>query len=133
VLTATTFVSRVCRVPVRIGPWTVPAGKIASVNLLGILGDERLYPEPERFRPERFLERSFAATEFLPFGGGQRRCLGAAFAEAELALALAVIATEWELTLEDSAPERAVRKNLTMGPERGVPIRVQGRRARTLT
>jgi cytochrome P450 len=125
-----TFVSRVCRVPVQIGPWTVPAGEIASVNLLGILGDETLYPEPERFRPERFLERSFTATEFLPFGGGQRRCLGAAFAQAELALALAVIATEWELTPADPAPERAVRKNLTMGPERGVPVRVQGRRAR---
>lgn len=71
-----------------------------------------------------------APSEFLPFGGGQRRCLGAAFAEAELALALAVLATEWELTPEDPTPEPAVRKNLTMGPARAVPVRVQGRRAR---
>ncbi len=60
-----TFVSRVCRVPVRIGQWTVPAGEIASVNLLGILDDETIFPEPERFRPERFLGRSFTAAEFL--------------------------------------------------------------------
>jgi cytochrome P450 len=125
-----TYVSRVCRVPVQIGPWTVPAGEIASVNLLGILGDEKIFSDPERFRPERFLERTFTAAEFLPFGGGQRRCLGAAFAEAELAIALATIASDWELAPAHSAPERAVRRNLTMGPARGVPVRVLERRRR---
>ncbi len=122
-----TYVSRVCRTPLKVGPWTVPAGEIASVNLLAILSDEKLFPEPERFLPERFLGKSYSAAEFLPFGGGQRRCLGAAFAEAELAIALATIASGWDLELASAAPERAVRRNITMGPAGGVPVRVRAR------
>jgi cytochrome P450 family 110 len=123
-----TDVLRKCRVPMKLREWTIPAGGCVAVMLGAILEDPRIFPEPERFRPERFLERSFHAGEFLPFGGGQRRCLGAAFAEAELAIAIATIASEWELELADDRPERAVRRNITMGPARGVRIRVAGRR-----
>jgi len=123
-----TDVIRVCKVPLDVGRWTVPAGEIAVVNLLAILSDETLFPDPGRFVPERFLERKFSASEFLPFGGGARRCLGAAFAEAELAIALGTIATEWDIELASDEPERAVRRNITMGPERGVPVRVRGAR-----
>src|SRR6185295_14269434 len=73
-----TDVSRVCRRPLTIGRWTVPVGEAAVVNIQAIMGDPRLFPEPDRFRPERFLERKFNTGEFLPFGGGARRCLGAA-------------------------------------------------------
>jgi cytochrome P450 len=125
-----TDVSRVCRKPLAIGRWTVPAGEFVFVNVCAILKDERVFPEPHRFRPERFLERKFGAGEFLPFGGGQRRCLGAAFAEAELAIVLGTIAKEWDLALADTAPERAIRRNITMGPKDGVRVRVRGRRAR---
>lgn len=123
-----TDVPRLCKKPFALGPWTVPAGETVYVNLGAILQDERIFPEPDRFRPERFLERKFSAAEFLPFGGGQRRCLGAAFAEAELAVALATIAREWELVLVESEPERPVRRNITMGPKNGVRVRVRGRR-----
>jgi cytochrome P450 len=123
-----TDVVRMCGTPLEIGPWTVPAGQLVAVMVGAILGDERVFPEPDRFRPERFLERTFHAGEFLPFGGGQRRCLGAAFAEAELAIAIATIATEWDLELADARPERSVRRNITMGPARGVRVRVIGRR-----
>jgi cytochrome P450 len=64
----------------------------------------------------------------MPFGGGSRRCLGAAFAESELAIALAAVAADWELVLADDRPEEAVRRNITMGPKRGVRVRVLGRR-----
>ncbi len=124
-----TDVSRVCVKPLKVGRWTVPAGEVAVVNLMSILTDDKLFPEPERFRPERFLERTFSAAEFLPFGGGARRCLGAAFAEAELAIVLGTIASEWELSLASPAPEKAVRRNITMGPRSGVVVKVAGRRA----
>jgi len=123
-----TDVVRRCRKPLAIGEWTVPAGQHIAVMLGAILADPRVYPEPERFRPERFFERTFHAGEFLPFGGGQRRCLGATFAEAELAIAIAAIANEWNLTLADDGPERAVRRNITMGPAGGVRVKVLGRR-----
>jgi cytochrome P450 len=124
-----TDVARLCKRYLKVGRWTVPAGDVAVVNLLAILTDARLFPEPERFRPERFLDRTFSAAEFLPFGGGTRRCLGAAFAEAELAIVLGTIASEWELALASDVPERAVRRNITMGPERGVVVKVLGPRS----
>jgi cytochrome P450 family 110 len=121
-------IERLCRRPLRVGPWTVPEGEIAVVNLLAILGDPDVFPEPGLFRPERFLQRQYSAAEFVPFGGGQRRCLGAAFAEAEIAIALGTILGDWNLELASTKPERAVRRNVTMGPAGGVRVRVLGRR-----
>ncbi|HLK38393.1 MAG TPA: cytochrome P450 [Polyangiaceae bacterium] len=124
-----TDIIRVCREPFALGgKWTVPRGNVVAVLLASILRDPRVFPEPEVFRPERFLEKKYAASEFLPFGGGARRCLGAAFAQAELAIAVAEIASHWNLELASSEPETAVRRNLTMGPRHGVRVRVAGRR-----
>jgi cytochrome P450 len=119
----------VCKKPLALGPYTVPAGELIFVNSCMLMHDEALYPEPLRFRPERFLERAYGPSEFTPFGGGQRRCLGAAFAEAELRVAVSSLAREWEISLADATPEQAVRRNITMGPKRGVRVRVVGRRA----
>jgi cytochrome P450 len=123
-----TDVARVCRKPLALGKWQVPEGELALVNLSSILDNEELFPEPRRFRPERFLERNYSVGEFVPFGGGHRRCLGAAFAEAELATALAAIASHWELALASAEPERSVRRNITMGPKGRVRVRVVRRR-----
>ncbi|MBX3219272.1 MAG: cytochrome P450 [Labilithrix sp.] len=124
-----TDVVRICREPFTLGGrWELPKGGIVAVFLMSILRDARIFADPHAFKPERFLEKKFSASEFLPFGGGARRCLGAAFAEAELAIAVAEIVSGWELSLADSAPERSVRRNLTMGPKRGVRVRVNGRR-----
>ncbi|MGH7439486.1 MAG: cytochrome P450 [Polyangiaceae bacterium] len=125
-----TDVVRVCREPLTLGGrWTVPEGRVIAVMLGSILRDARTFPEPERFRPERFLEQRFAASEFVPFGGGARRCLGASFAQNELALAVAEIVSRWELAPAAVGPERSVRRNLTMGPRHGVPIRILGPRS----
>lgn len=85
--------------------------------------DPLLFPEPERFRPERFLERTYKAWEFLPFGGGARRCLGAAFALHEMREVLAIVLRECELELLERAPLRARRRSVTMGPAGGVRLR----------
>jgi cytochrome P450 len=123
-----TDVPRVCRSDLSVGEWTVPAGEAVIINISAILADPDLFPAPHEFRPERFLDRTFSVGEFMPFGGGHRRCLGAAFAELELAIAIAEIAGRWDLALADASPEKAVRRNVTMGPARGVRVKVVGRR-----
>jgi cytochrome P450 len=125
-----TDVVRVCRNDFPLGGYVVPAGQIIFVLVCAVLRDPRLFPAPTTFRPERFLERSFTAAEFAPFGGGTRRCLGAAFAESEMALVIGAIARDWEVTLADSDPEVGVRRNLTMGPKRGVRVRMHKRTER---
>lgn len=86
--------------------------------------DRLLYPEPERFLPERFLQRKFAPHEFAPFGGGVRRCLGAAFSDYESKILLATLLRTVELELTEKHAEPRVRRNITMGPKHGVPMQV---------
>ncbi len=112
--------------PMRVGPWTVPEGEALVVFIGGIMSDPKTFPEPDAFRPERFLEKTVPASAFLPFGGGHRRCLGAAFAEQEMRIVLGTLAKELDLELASSEPEHAVRRNVTMGPARGVPVIVRG-------
>jgi cytochrome P450 len=122
-----TDVLRVCRERFQLREWTLEKGEPIAVMMTGILKNARIFPEPDRFRPERFLEKTYSATEFLPFGGGSRRCLGAAFAEAEMAIAVGLLVSEHNLELADR-DERSVRHNITMGPARGVRVRFVGRR-----
>ncbi len=63
---------------------------------------EDLYPDSKQFKPERFLERQFSTSEFLSFGGGNRRCIGMAFALFEMKLVLATILSQWEMELADT-------------------------------
>ena len=87
-----------------------------------------LYPEPERFRPERFLERQYSAFEYLPFGAGPRRCLGMAFAEFEMKVVLATILSRWELTLPDRRLLKPVRREALTGPPRSLELLAVRRR-----
>jgi len=75
-----------------------------------------LYPEPTRFRPERFLERQYSPYEYLPFGVGHRRCIGMAFAQFEMKLVLATILSRWSLALPGSRPVAPVRRGVFAGP-----------------
>jgi cytochrome P450 len=90
--------------------------------------DPVLYPEPERFRPERFLERKYSPFEYLPFGGGARRCIGAAFAQYEMRIVLGTLLAEHRFSLASDTPERPVRRNVTIGPGGGVEMVYQGPR-----
>jgi cytochrome P450 len=85
-----------------------------------------LYPEPQRFNPDRFLERSFSATEYLPFGGGARRCIGATLALYEMKLILANLLGQYsfELCPQSDRPIQPVRRGFTLGPERPVRLRL---------
>ena len=94
-----------------------------GVAIASIHEDEERYPEPHTFRPKRFLERRYNAFEYLPFGGGHRRCIGAAFAHYEMRLALAVLVSDYELELL-RPDEKPARRSVTMGLAHGVPVRV---------
>jgi len=77
---------------------------------------EDVYPDPEQFRPERFLERRFSPFEYLPFGGGSRRCIGMAFAQFEMKLVISRILSTFELVFTSKGPVRLRRRGLTSGP-----------------
>jgi cytochrome P450 family 110 len=88
---------------------------------------EDLYPNPKEFKPERFLERQFSPYEFIPFGGGARRCIGEALALFEMKLVLATILSSYQLELVDSQPEKPRRRGVTLAPARGVKMLLTGK------
>jgi cytochrome P450 len=114
--------------PLTLAGRDLPAGATVTVNILLAHRRPEAYPDPEVFRPQRFLERTYSPFEFMPFGGGPRRCLGAAFALFEMKLVLATILREVALELEDPGLPTPVRRNLTMAPKGGVRMRVRQRR-----
>jgi cytochrome P450 len=86
---------------------------------------EDLYPEPKQFKPERFLEHQYSPYEFLPFGGGVRRCIGEALAQLEMKLVLATILSHYQLTLASGRPEKPQRRGVTLSPAGGVPMKLE--------
>lgn len=103
--------------------YELPAGMLVGIGVLEVHRRPDLYPEPEAFRPERFLERSFSPFEFLPFGGGARRCIGAAFAMYEMKLVLATALRRLDLRLLSDAPYRVALRNTTVGPREEIWMR----------
>ncbi len=88
---------------------------------------EDLYPDPSAFRPERFLERKVAPHEFLAFGGGVRRCIGAALATYEMKIVLGTLLREVEV--DSLSEERPVRRSVSMATSGPVRLRVRRRSA----
>jgi cytochrome P450 len=87
------------------------------------------YPEPYAFRPERFLDGAPSGFAWVPFGGGVRRCIGAAFAEMEMRVALAEVLRHRTLRSASGRPERVARRNVTFSPAGGTRVIAAARRA----
>ena len=110
------LIGRTLRKGLTLQGYELPPGVDVGISILQVHRRPDLYPEPERFRPERFLERGYSPFEYLPFGGGARRCLGAAFALYEMKLVLAAILRTCELLPASDAPVGVSVRNTTVGP-----------------
>jgi cytochrome P450 family 110 len=121
-------VFRVLRKPWQLGGYELPAGMSVAVAIPVVHRREDIYPNPDAFEPERFLTRKPKPYEYLPFGGGNRRCIGAAFAHYEVCVALATILREFELELTEPTEVPIARRSLTLGPKTGIRMRMIGKR-----
>jgi cytochrome P450 len=116
-------VLRQLQAPVQLGRHTVPAGATVMPAITLLHNDPRLFPEPERFKPERFLDGGEGSTyTWIPFGGGRRRCLGAAFASFEMRVALRTILQRTMLRAERPQDERVRNHHITLVPARGARV-----------
>jgi cytochrome P450 len=122
-----TDVNRRLKQPVTIGPYTLPAGVAVDPAILLVQRSAKHYPNPLQFDPSRFVGRRPDPTIWLPFGGGNRRCIGAAFALTEMRVVLTEILTRVELDTTTARDEPARLRNVTLMPAGGARIRVQAR------
>ncbi len=121
------LIGRRVTVPWQLGEFGVPAGTAVTMSILLVHHREDLYPRPFEFVPERWLGSKPGTYEWIPFGGGIRRCLGAALAMAEQRVVLEAMARRLDLEAEDPAPERALHRNVTMIPARGGRVVVRAK------
>jgi cytochrome P450 len=121
-------INRVLAQPMELGGYTLPPGTVVAGATAILHYDPDLFPDPERFDPERFMNRKFAAWEYTPFGGGERMCPGAQFSAFELKIILATLLRRGDYTLlEDGIPE-VKRLGFLMAPKTGVRLRYEGPR-----
>jgi cytochrome P450 len=119
---------RLVKQPIDIAGYPLEPGTVIMPSIYLAHHRESVYPEPKQFRPERFLERQYSPYEYLPFGGGDRRCIGAAFALFEMKLVLYGIMSKFELSLVNSRPVRPIRRGITVAPSDHLSLRVTGMR-----
>ncbi|MBD2777692.1 cytochrome P450 [Iningainema tapete] len=112
--------NRVVKSPLEIMGYQLEPGTLVVPCIYLTHHREDLYPNSKQFKPERFLERQFAPYEYLPFGGGNRRCIGMAFALFEMKMVLATVLSGWQMELVDSKPVQPVRRGALLGPSEGV-------------
>jgi cytochrome P450 len=111
---------RLLKEPLDFAGCMLPPGTALGASIIGLHRDQQLYPEPHAFLPERFLERSFAPWEFIPFGGGNRRCIGAAFALFEMKIVLAAVLRARKLTLVGKGEIGEAPRSTVIGPRKKI-------------
>jgi cytochrome P450 len=107
---------------IELAGYRIPAGTILMPAIAALHFRPDIYPEPEEFRPERFLEGVPESYAWIPFGGGVRRCIGASFAQFEMRVVIRAILERAQLRAADQAPERPRVRNITSAPARGCRV-----------
>lgn len=118
-------VGRVLTRAVDLAGYRLPAGTMVAPGIGLVHGSATLYPEPDRFDPDRMLGATLSPVTWFPFGGGNRRCLGATFALVEMRVILREILRRVELTTTTASGERQKLKHVIVVPHRGARIRVR--------
>jgi cytochrome P450 len=111
--------------------YTLPPGTDVTPAIWLAHTREQSYPNARAFEPERFLESKPETYAWVPFGGGVRRCLGAAFAEFEMRIVLKAVLERCEIEGTRTRTQGIARRNVTFSPKNGTPIRVRERRPAT--
>ncbi len=121
-------VARITRRTIQIGAYEIPKGTVVQPSIYLTHRCPKIWPDPERFRPERFLSRSPGQFEFYPFSVGVRRCLGMAFAEYQLRIVVAQALRRVTLRLISSRPVRGIWRGFNIFPDGGIPVILEKRR-----
>ena len=121
-------VGRVLTKPVELAGYRLPAGVMVAPGIGLVHASADVYPHPEVFDPDRMVGATLGPTTWLPFGGGNRRCLGATFAMVEMRVVLREILRRSELCTTTAPGERQRVKHVTLVPHRGARIRVRAMR-----
>ncbi|OBK11115.1 cytochrome P450 [Mycobacterium asiaticum] len=114
--------ARVAAQPFPIGGYLVEAGTRIVVHIIAINRNPAVYDRPNEFRPERFVDVRPQTYAWVPFGGGVKRCLGAAFSMRELITVLHVLLREGQFTAVDPNPETIVRRSIMLAPRNGTRV-----------
>jgi cytochrome P450 len=115
-------VGRVTQAPTSVAGIDVPAGVLLSPSVYLAHREPDSWPDPTRFDPERFVGTKISPYAYLPFGGGVRRCIGAAFAVFEMKIVVAEVLKRYRLRPTSPTPPRPVRRGVTMMPEGGTVV-----------
>jgi len=115
-------VARRLTAPAEVGGWRLEAGTLVLPAIAAIHMRPDLYPHPHEFRPERFLNGRAESYAWIPFGGGVRRCIGAAFAQVEMRTVLREVLRRVRLRAPSQRPERARVQHVTVVPARGARV-----------
>lgn len=110
--------------------YELEAGTLVMGSIPMVHQREDLYPQPSVFKPERFLERQYSPYEFVPFGGGARRCIGATFALFEMKLVLYHFLSRADFALLTSGTIKQVRRGLVTAPDRPIHLQLKTRRSK---
>jgi cytochrome P450 family 135 len=120
-------VARLLRRDIELGRWRLPAGTLVLPAIAAVHVRPDLYPSPQEFRPERWLEGQAESYSWIPFGGGVRRCIGASFAQVEMRVVLREVLSRVRVRAPSQRAEGAQVRHVTVVPARGCRVVVEER------
>jgi cytochrome P450 family 135 len=113
--------------PYRLGEHEIEEGTLIAPAIYSVHRREDVYPEPERFRPERFLDQPAGTYTWIPFGGGDRHCVGRSFATSEIKTVIRTVALQARLAPAEQADEGITRRGILFSPKDSAKVVVKER------
>jgi cytochrome P450 len=117
------LIARVLQRPTAIGGWELPRGTLVYISIDLAHRNPRLWPDADRFDPNRFLDARPRPFAYFPFGGGSRRCIGMSYALYEMRVIVAEALRRFRIVAA-GAPEPATTRGFTLAPAKGAVVRL---------